>query len=1021
MDNLTWDARGRDGRRGDDGKAGTSGYGRDGGDGGPGQKGTDGAPGGRIKATVEFDLNGVAFVRGSLNGQKREHGLEVQNGQSLLLVAEGGNGGQGGHGGRGGDGKTGSSGSDATRFSSGGNGGPGGDGGDGGDAGSGGGAGDGGAIEVAVHPSNLDLLLAVQWLLAPGRPGRPGAPGEGGSGGAGGRGGSSYTWTESETYTDSQGQSQTRTTYHSNPGGSDGDHGLSGRSGLSGNAGSAGRPGEFVLHINGQYFSDRYRFYCPDFQVIAGGGNGIFEFGQVDNRIVGLRVENRGPVPSPNLTVAAYLPTGSGQASRTKPQLLQAIPAGQQVVLEPFAFDIADLGTDSLPALNQRFKKTLTVEPKIRFLRLDRDDPEYGQPRRIEVTFPLELETVAATTSLAPGVGSVQQWKVHNLGTTSFPPPGRRVFIGLKMESAGAVLRVTRETGEEFELGDEARIYEEISSIPPGESVIVTTVVCPPEESTPYSKVMLAADLRLTPCQGGEARTVQRNPVLFNIAMVQEPKESEVLLVTHHGCLAEEVKSWLDLFSKLEMSYSVWDVSYRGHWPVDRLAEFVKGKLTVVLESVFETPDRGKVRPSEFLSLRDFRRSVGLLGVSYYFLGEKGRLLEFLVPQPEEARNFSSPSFYLKEIASQRKRSNPEVPLEFDNTLDRILISKFFVAGAPRVEYLQETALKLINELFYRFPHRQFLVTTVFDPDSVDGGWMRTKNCGVLEIRTLPDRDARAVVVRQVQRVNGVRPEFLLSAENLLGFFSAQDFDDKLTGLRKLGRPSVSSWPEAQEALADAILLDFLEEQLAMRRSSARFSNKVLAQALNRTTEFCTSDFRDKQTVVEADSAIAALLIRVVAGLKFLTCSQVSQWDHRIRFLGGTGDVEINVYLLKQIDSFLDRNFGPDRIFATAANRKRAEERIKARETELSGQSELVSLQSKSHGELPLKESAKEVLVRWELRDFLDSGVEVGPLIWSQERMAAHKSVEAAHESRREGLLQLYRRALRTNTEIPHA
>lgn len=1011
MKELLWDARGEDGQRGYEGEDGSSGYGRSGGSGSSGGRGSDAGPGGEILALLRSDSEGEALVEGLVNRASRSERIWLSKHETLLLTARGGNGGHGGGGGAGEWGKAGHPGSDATRYSSGGDGGPGGDGGNGGAAGAGGNAGAGGSVRLEVSNSDLDLLLAVHWDVAAGARGLAGAPGEGGRGGAGGAGGSSYTWTESESYTDSQGQTQTRTNYRSNPGGSDGNSGFDGRRGATAKPGAEAEPGRFVLRIEGQDYPDRYRFRCPDYRVVAGGGNSIFEFGQTANRVEGAGVENRGKSPGPDKTIVCLLPS-RGVSPHQVQGFLKGVPVGGVLELAPLLFDLEEAAQEKLPSLHRRYREKVVVEPRLNYPRLAKYDPEYSNPKEIEVTFPIELETVVSTTSLAPGVEVVQEWRVHNLGTASFPPPGRRVLVDLWLERAGVSLQILRESGEVFEVDDEPRFYLEIGSIPPGESALFSAKICAPVDSVPYAKVTLCADLRLTPCGGGEARTVQRNPTEFNIAMVQEPKVSDVLLITHHGCTSVEVESWLRLFSGLSLSYSVWDVSFHGCWPVERLAEFVQGKLTVVLEREFEIPNRERARVSDFLSLSGFRHSISVLGVSYYIVGDKGALLKFLISQPEEARNFHSLAEYLDSPVRQR-RVNPEVPLEFERTMDRISISKFFVAGEPRPEFLKEKARELLKELQRRNPQHQYLVTTVFDPHLAQSGWLKTKDCGILEVRKLPDRDARAVVVRQVQRANVVRAEFLLSAENLLGFFSAQDFDDKLGVMKSPSNLAEALGLVALEALADAVLLDFLEEQRAMRRSTARYNKKEMASALNRATEFCATDFRTGGVLIEPDSPLGALLLRIVAGVRFVTSGQLSQWDHRIRFLGGTGDVEINIYVAKQLDAFLDRNFGPDRLLGTGANRRVAEEKIKEREAQLVRQRELVQSQSREFRPLDKSEASIEALVRWELRDFLESGVEVESLIWSQSEMEELQEQEARHQKHRESLLNLYERALK--------
>ena len=153
--------------------------------------------------------------------------------------------------------------------------------------------------------------------------------------------------------------------------------------------------------------------------------------------------------------------------------------------------------------------------------------------------------------------------------------------------------------------------------------------------------------------------------------------------------------------------------------------------------------------------------------------------LELLVPHPTEVRTFDSPTEYLKKGDFSRAPGNAEVPREMTQRMDKVAVSRFFVKGEPKPEYLLETARKLMVKLRKKCPQDRFHITTVFEPAG-DEGWLKTKKCGVLEVRRLPDHDARAVVTRKVFRETGQKESFLHSAENLLGLFSALDMNDKL-------------------------------------------------------------------------------------------------------------------------------------------------------------------------------------------------------------------------------------------------
>ncbi len=114
----------------------------------------------------------------------------------------------------------------------------------------------------------MDILMLLRQKVSPtsgGRGGTGGNGGIGGSGGAGGRGGSSYSWSETRSYT-SNGQQvlffiitrsylsnvlfkYSQTTYYSNPGGSSGPSGYSGSNGASGNNGYNGSTGTYSILV----------------------------------------------------------------------------------------------------------------------------------------------------------------------------------------------------------------------------------------------------------------------------------------------------------------------------------------------------------------------------------------------------------------------------------------------------------------------------------------------------------------------------------------------------------------------------------------------------------------------------------------------------------------------------------------------------------------------------------------------------------------------------------------------------
>ena len=857
-------------------------------------------------------------------------------------------------------------------------------------------------IELSVSALDSDLLLAVDWDISAGDPGQPGKPGSGGDGGSGGAGGDSYSWTETEWYTDSEGKRKTRSRMRSNSGGSRGRSGSDGAGGSPGRAGSPAADGRFSLTVDGRSYRDRYALRCLSYQVVSGDSNNVLEFGEKNNRVVGTVIKNTGPAPSPPSYVSGRLQADQLATPHEQSHPLPALTSDRQTTFPDFSFDLDEAPERSLPTIHEVLKTEVRLTPRLWFERLQRVDPDCELLKVVNVTFPVALETVNASTSLVRGQWLKQQWKVVNRTNNVFPPPGRKVLVDLALTDDHAHLIVQDSEGRSISLQD-GHTFAEIAPMEAGESATLSVLLKAGDRAEPYCKSTLCATLRLTPQGGGAPRCIQQNPTRYSVAIPHDEGPADVLLVTHHGSSRAEFQAWQKLFETLSLSFQIWDVSLYGELPLKRLAKWYAGKLVVVLNTPLTTPHRHTVFPTQLADLDEFRSTVAEDGFSYYFVGERSDVLNHLVPHPSEVRTFDSPTEYLKKGDFSRAPGNAEVPREMTQRMDKVAVSRFFVKGQPKPEYLLKTARKLIAKLREKSPQDRFHITTVFEPAG-DEGWLKTKKCGVLEVRRLPDHDARSVVTRKVYRETGQKESFLHSAENLLGLFSALDMNDKLGLIQRLKDQSNT----VLEALADAVLLDLTEEQLDLRQSEVRLSSRQLAEALNRTVEFCAHDFGRS---VQPESPIGQVIVRVAAGLEFLARHQMAWWDHRIRFLfGGSNNVEITNFTRGQIDALLDRTFGKDRLWRTGELREKVESLLEQRRQELEQQR--AQIEKVAETALDKKETAVEALVRWELRDYLETDAEADSTICSQLDMDTLKSIERAHRARCQELKDVYRDAL---------
>lgn len=968
--------------------------------GGPGENGAHGTPGGpggqagELEVTLRCEASGEIVLSGQSCGEPVQTVWEPKK-TNLLLSARGGDGGAGGSGAAGQIGAVGFPGENATRYSVGTDGGPGGNGGHGGAAGSGGDAGNGGSIHLLLTAQDSDLLAAISWDVSAGHPGSPGAPGKGGRGGPGGFAGSAYSWSELENTYD--GENYVR---HSQSGGSKGMDGFDGPDGAAGKPGEPAGEGSFRLEIDGVVYPGSWVLSFSDYVVTAGDGTaGDHEFGERHSKVSGLKVMNTGACPSPPQYVSCRF-TGSRPLQEVSTGYpLPSIAPGETHSIPSFTFHLDEAPHQELPTQHSVLRHSFQIAPRLFSERLEMYVEANSAETTRYVTFPVELETVPTRTSLTPGETFQQTWKVHNRSGRPFPPPERHLELELSLEDGDGFLTVG---GPTFNLSSAPTTYLRLPTIPPGgfQSVQIPLSVSP--DAPPYSKNTLWAGLKLTPPGGDAPRLIQVNPTEYSTALSYGGSTPDVLLIVNQSTVSDEVQNWLSLFRKLGLSQEVWDISLHGSLPLDQLSPTSHGKLIVCLVNSLDLPNRETASSLDFLDYEQFRRAVSRDGVSFYFVGERNEVLEHLVPQPRDSREFGSPEEYLESLSGDL-RANPEVPGAVTQYLDKIVLG---------VGDLHKLADKMLADLEARYPQRRFLV--VLDSEFVDG----IGGSGRAYVRHLLDSDARAVVVSEVERERMQTESFIHSQENLLGLFSAQDFDDKLEILTKFSNDPRETFDPFQEvvsnSLADAILLDLTEEQMTLRRSSAKFSDDILRKALNRTVDFCSQKFC-KAAALEPDSPLGKTLLRIIAGMVFLAENNLAWWDHRIRILGGSNDVQITKFIRVEVDRFLDHHAGPDRLWGTKPVRTSVEKLIKERRKDLDDRAQ--EIRHTHEGTESKKGASTQALVRWDLRRNLSSDATGKSEIWSSGQMLDLVRREEAHELGRVRVLEICERARSADRE----
>lgn len=601
------------GARGDDGgyHGGSGGRGGDAGQAGAGQAG------GSI--TIELRGDGEERVRYAARvavGKGTERTVEdrvaIGDDGDIVLVARGGAGGRGGDGGDGGTGGRGSDGSDATRYSSGSSGSAGGSGGDGGLGSDGGRGGRGGRIKVVIGADETHWLMLLRCHLDGGPGGPPGRNGAGGAGGPGGRGGSSYSWTDTETYTDSNGQSQTRSTSHTNWGGSDGPAGPSGR---DGNAhlsyGADARDGTLEIEVvspDGRkaVYASRFDLKLLSFAHRNDNDDGIYE---PEERVTVSRivVKNVGGMPTPpNHAIVLSLRRGDWIAPEPATVTIpRSLAAGESMLLPgELAFRIGQFipSGPSNPLASDAAIHLDAALPDARrgFPELESECPDSVGSFR--VSFPLEASPISCLPSLAPGEGTRLAFGIENVSTKPFGAKsdiGRHIAYSLALfASEVGADRVGYATTSGAKVPLDVGLSGAIDRLDPGKVATIDGVLSVAREAIPYQAIRLRLVLSLGRLDAPDVmRVAQMREMVIRVAQRYRANPAAgALLVVHNRTTLAEVEAWKEVGAKLGIELALWDVSLEGHIDLDReipggpLRAQMSRKPIVALDGTFDTP-----------------------------------------------------------------------------------------------------------------------------------------------------------------------------------------------------------------------------------------------------------------------------------------------------------------------------------------------------------------------------------------------------------------------------------------------
>ena len=839
---LVLDVSGRPGQDGANGLDGRDGFssGSDGEDGLHAGTPDRGEHAGAIAITLRSDArDGVATVAGRTESYR--HGahevlgeVEFRRAGNVELIARGGAGGAGGRGGSGGNGARGRDGSDATRYSSGGNGGRGGDGGNGGEGTSGASGGNGGNIVVRVAERDAHLLMLVKGDIGGGRGGAPGQNGAGGLGGRGGRGGSSYSWTETESYRDSNGNTQTRSTSHRNSGGSDG---RPGRPGRDANAvlhpGKRGKEGNFTIEVLDERGTIARYERCYDVQLLGfrhrnENDDGIYE--PEEKVFVGaVEIENTGGMPLPahqDIIVRLVDDGWIAPAPEQKLVLPHALPAGGRHV-----FENEELALQLRVFRPQRSDVPLAAPETIRLVAelpsVHRSfggffGPGAADHGRIVIRFPIEVSRLETLYSLAPGQAARIRWAIRNVSGKTFGSAGEvRRAVAVKLVLGGGELGANgihffdRDTLVPLTDGYECEVPE----IGPNEVMTFEGTIAIPENAPPYTSARLVVSAQLGHIADPErVRAIQYQEITIRVGRPFDARGSDVLLVVNNRSTAEEVAAWERLVAALGLSVSTWDASLEAG--VDVLRRTALGeqayRLVIVLNNTMDT-GAGEKRPS---ALVDKETSLALAdrGIHVIYAGKGPAFDTLLVPT-----NPAGEADDVLDAIVENARGD-----RIGGTSHTIVVRAWYIWpwSTPRAEHLERRARALAERLERAYPERRYVVVHRFDfVQEEKKGFSRLYKLGTIEVRRTLDRTRGAITNLEVDPNELHAPSFVDDDATFAVVAAALPFADKLRlldGEMPFGARRPPLLGGCPDVIVAAVLDSLVREQVNLAREGWR-------------------------------------------------------------------------------------------------------------------------------------------------------------------------------------------------------
>ena len=831
--------RGVDGPTGSQGAqaGGWAGDGRAGGNAGVATVGEDA---GALNITLsESDIKNVARLSGTEvrpSGETSEiERTQTVGGDGFIdLVAIGGDGGNGGVGGDGGRGSTGLSGADATQFSSGDDGGQGGRGGDGGNGTDGARGGVGGDIVVNVDEASTHLLMLVRHNVSGGRGGKKGINGRGGAGGAGGSGGNSFSWTESSSSTDSDGNTYTTVTHHYNPGGSQGPSGARGRvGGASISAGEPGVDGRLSFAVHGPAgradYPSRYHLRLVSLEHRTLNGDFVYEPRET---IIASQItlENVGSMPTPTGSDVHISIEQQGWIDADEHQHLvvpRGLGPGQKVTLDgDLRFRLSEYKPRHAAAPLE-VEEALTTRARVEAVRRSFDGfvgDEVRDQCLFVIRFPLACSPVSSMPSLAPGQVTRVRWTLRNqsglaMGAASKSRRRIRVHLyAIESELGDAEFTLFDETGKAH--APSSGYSKDIELLEAGETFSFDICLGAQASAPPHRAMTMRLAVQLgDPSEPDFLRTIQFRDVTTRVAPRYRPDaEANMLLVTNHKTSAQAISAWKRAGMLIGARLNWWDLTLEGHLDLDRrlddgrsLLDHFFGKTIVVLNNTIDATGGQAIdqpeywrHPHELLSKADVH-AANRDRIDIAFIGadpDMGRLLMPLATV-EAGADASAGSTIKAESGDDLVTALATVPGETETALVQLThtidyTDRQWWGGLPDVRSVGESAEELQRELIAEYPDRRYLVVYDFNP-VVESKflWIKKWKIGEVQVQSCLDPVAGSVAHATVAEIDVDSPIQILSDGTLSTLFWLETLPRTSRDSMPLSEP----WPHPGSAV----------------------------------------------------------------------------------------------------------------------------------------------------------------------------------------------------------------------------